>query len=336
VFEHGLPAGEGRQHVHQAEELFAEERRLHRPVHGVFLPPSHPRRRRRQRPRPAQKLAADLAGPPLQTLIVFDGATVHVPQFYLAARRCASVLASARYHAEMKRGTLIAAPVVFMAIAAGGMLYPIHGAFSKLATILGLLGFIGSAAALVWRRKLLRIGLGVALAGASLVFCMPGGAVHRDSLRGRYVANLRSYEGTRYVWGGEGGRGIDCSGLPRRAYRDALLAEGLCTLNGRLTRHWMEQWWNDAGAKDMAAGADGRLVKLPGPDAARPEDGLEAGDVAVVNGDTHVLVYLGGGTWMEADPDAGKVIVHDGHPGGRSSLGVSPKILRWSELAEAN
>jgi hypothetical protein len=236
----------------------------------------------------------------------------------------------------MKRKTFVAAAAVFLCIAAGGMAYPIHGALSKLATMLGLAGFVTSAAALAWRRKPALIGLAAVLAGVCLVFCMPSREVKRDSLRNRYVANLRSYEGTRYVWGGEGGLGIDCSGLPRRAYRDALLAEGLRTLNGRLTRRWLEQWWHDAGAKALGEGAGGRLVMLPRADLARPEEVLQPGDVAVVNGDTHVLVYLGGGTWLEADPDAGKVIVHDGHPGGRPALGAAPKILRWRELAQPN
>ena len=86
----------------------------------------------------------------------------------------------------------------------------------------------------------------------------------------------------------------------------------------------------------MAAGAGGRLVKLPPIDATQSEDGLQPGDMAVVDGETHVLVYLGGGAWIEADPDAGKVIVHDAWPGGRPSPGVPPKLVRWTELAEAN
>jgi cell wall-associated NlpC family hydrolase len=79
------------------------------------------------------------------------------------------------------------------------------------------------------------------------------------------------------LWGGEGGMGIDCSGLPRRAYRDAMLSQGLQTLNGSLTRAWLDQWWHDAGARFMADDA-GRLIFLP-KDADHGSDaGMARGD----------------------------------------------------------
>jgi hypothetical protein len=223
---------------------------------------------------------------------------------------------------------------LFTALVIAGMLYPIHGVLSKAATIIGLLGLAVALVALCRRRKFLRFGLVLVVLASCLMFALPGRAWDRLALRGRYTDNLRSYECTRYVWGGEGPLGIDCSGLPRRAYRDALLAEGFRTFNPALTRRWLDQWWHDAGARAMAEGAGGRLTPLPNPDALASDDGLEPGDVAIVNADTHVVVYLGDGHWIEADPGAEKVIVHDARQDGRSFLGRSPKVLRWRELAE--
>ncbi|MFN2599036.1 MAG: NlpC/P60 family protein, partial [Pyrinomonadaceae bacterium] len=50
-------------------------------------------------------------------------------------------------------------------------------------------------------------------------------------MRRAYIASLESYEGTRYVWGGENSRGIDCSGLVRRGLINADFHEGVVTAN---------------------------------------------------------------------------------------------------------
>jgi hypothetical protein len=228
---------------------------------------------------------------------------------------------------------MIVAALAFSAMAAAGMLYPIHDMPSKIATILGVFGLALTLLGLAWRRRFLRLGLVCVLIAIVLLFCLPGRTWDWREIRGRYTDNLRSYEGAAYVWGGESRSGIDCSGLPRRAYRDALLAEGLRTFNPALTRLWLDQWWNDAGAKAMGEGANGRMVQLPTVDAHTSDQGLEPGDVAVVNRATHVVVYLGDGRWIEANPEMGKVIVHDARTEGRSFLGVSPRLFRWRELA---
>lgn len=230
----------------------------------------------------------------------------------------------------MKRGKIIGGVLLLAAMATAGMLYPIHGTLSKAATMLGLAGLAVAAIALSWRRRYLCIAIFLILATMVVPFCLPGRPADGATLRNRYVANLKAFENTRYVWGGENSLGIDCSGLPRRAYRDALLFEGLRTLNSCLTRAWVSQWWNDAGARDMAQCDRGRLTEVTLQWGSMASDDLEPGDIAVVNGDTHVLVNLGHRTWIEADPEPGKVLIRDANE--ESRLCASPKFFRWCEL----
>ena len=55
-------------------------------------------------------------------------------------------------------------------------------------------------------------------------FALPGSPIVESELRDAYVQRMKNLIGTKYVWGGESSRGIDCSGLPRKALRDALLS----------------------------------------------------------------------------------------------------------------
>lgn len=89
---------------------------------------------------------------------------------------------------------------------------------------------------------------------AAIPFILPGGEIDAGELRQDYVRRLSGFEGTKYHWGGEGSRGIDCSGLPRRALRDALLAYGFRHSNGPGFRGYVEQWWFDASAMALGEG----------------------------------------------------------------------------------
>ena len=142
-------------------------------------------------------------------------------------------------------------------------------------------------------------------------------------------------EGVRYVWGGESGRGIDCSGLPRLALRRALLAQAAGG-NRRALASWAEQWWFDASAMAMRDGYRGFTVPTGSGGVVRDLDStkLDPGDLAVTSDGNHVIVHLGGGDWIQADPGPGRVIIS--RPDEDDNVWFDSWVIvqRWSLLAE--
>lgn len=194
-------------------------------------------------------------------------------------------------------------------LAVGCALHPIHNRILQTGLAAGV--------ALVWvglfelssNHKRLRVALLISPWLVLLPFAMPGKAMDPDRLRADYVNRLLRFEDTRYVWGGESPRGIDCSGLPRRALRDALWTEGWHHANGTAFRMWWEQWCFDSSAKAMGQGYRGRTASLgvSGPLWKLDPSQLLPGDLAIRADGVHVVVYLGNRLWIEADPGRGKV-----------------------------
>jgi hypothetical protein len=114
-----------------------------------------------------------------------------------------------------------------------------------------------SALIFLWPRRTWRIGMVMLPVLVSVPFALPGKPFNQQELRDRYVTEMKGFEGTRYLWGGEGRTGIDCSGLPRRALREALLEDGWAHGNGSGFRGWAQQWWFDTSAKAMGEGYRG-------------------------------------------------------------------------------
>ncbi len=165
--------------------------------------------------------------------------------------------------------------------------------------------------ALVWRRKIPRMVLLVLPLLAALPFFLPEKSINPGKLRGRYVAAMERMDGARYVWGGESHRGIDCSGLPRRALRDALWETGWKECNGTAFREWARQWWFDTSAKALGENHRGFTRPLGVRGKLRDLDGnrFSPGDLAVTGDGRHVMIYLRNGKWIQADPMAAKVTI---------------------------
>jgi cell wall-associated NlpC family hydrolase len=215
------------------------------------------------------------------------------------------------------------------------LLSPVSSRFTRWALV-ALLAFLWlGALALTWRRRPVRLALMTITALCAGFLALPARALpNAEALRGDYVACLRRYEGVPYVWGGESGRGIDCSGLVRRGLVDSLFWRGVRTFDAGLVRDSLALWWNDCTAKSLGEGFD-RLtlptLETPSLTTLDPARVLP-GDLAVTHQGIHVMAYLGDHQWIEADPAEQRVIVVRVPETNSAWFHTPMKLVRWSIL----
>lgn len=189
-------------------------------------------------------------------------------------------------------------------------LYPIEYQITRVAGVTGMAATWTGALLLWWRRRAPRVALLFIGVLPVIAVCLPGRPIDPDHLAADYARGLRLFRVVRYVWGGEGILGIDCSGLVRKGLVCGQLCHGLRTINGKAIRDAMPLWWYDSSAMALRDGYRGWTTELFREDAVAAADmsRLKAGDLAVTADGVHVMAYLGNHTWIEADPDAHKVI----------------------------
>lgn len=185
---------------------------------------------------------------------------------------------------------------------------------------------------LLWQRKPFRICLLVLPLLAGIVLLLPARKLDAEELRSTYLTRMEGYEKVTYIWGGESPRGIDCSGLPRRSMRDALLSQALHHADARALRLFLKQWISDASAKALSEGyrGDTRALGIKGRIATMDYSALQPGDLAVTDGGAHVMVFLGGESWIQADPGLGRVAILNGHTDKNSWFQHPVEMHRWT------
>ena len=214
-------------------------------------------------------------------------------------------------------------------------LYPVSNRLLRVTRVALCVLLCAGALWLVWHVKWARmILIGIPLL-LGVILVLPGHPVDRYALREDYVTSLRSFEGCRYVWGGENQLGIDCSGLVRAGLIRASLRESAQTLNPTLARAAIALWWHDATARALGEGHRRQTARLFASSSINAIDStrLRPGDLAVTDDGIHVLAYLGGGQWIEADPDAKRVLVVT-VPSTNAWFARPVNLVRWRMLDE--
>ena len=215
------------------------------------------------------------------------------------------------------------------------LLFPIANRATRVLTVIGIALVWGGALVVCKRHRVARTFLLLISVAVFSLFLMPGRSADTNALRADYCRGLQLYIGDRYVWGGEGYFGIDCSGLVRKGLVWGQLISGVRGMNGGPLRNAIALWWHDCSAKELLGGFRGwtRVLFTSSSIDETDHSTLQPGDLAVTADGAHVLAYLGKATWIEADPIIGKV-VEVSVPTENPWFNQPVVFIRWSWLED--
>lgn len=214
---------------------------------------------------------------------------------------------------------------------------PVNSKLLNLAFLLCLSGAWVSLLFLLWQKKIARYVLAAIPLLLALPFLLPERDINSTELRVDYVARMKNLENTPYFWGGENSHGIDCSGLPRRALRDALLFQGFKNANGYTFREYARHWWYDTSAQAMSEGYRDMTQPLGIEGTVRTIDNTQLlpGDLAVTKNGIHVMAYAGDDNWIQADPGIGCVKTLNGKTADNQWFEVPVTLHRWKYFCKS-
>jgi hypothetical protein len=187
-----------------------------------------------------------------------------------------------------------------------------------------------------WRNRGLRWLVLAAYVAVLLFLVWPSHRpVDRAALQSNYCTALKSYLGSRYVWGGQGCIGIDCSGLVQKGMMDALATQGIVHADPALARQSLSLYWHRTTARVLGQGFAGRTIAVTTCPSLNTLDYtlVQPGDLAVTAGGDHVMAYLGDRTWIAADPGVGKVTTFTIPEKTNAYFFTPMRIVRWKVLA---
>jgi hypothetical protein len=90
-------------------------------------------------------------------------------------------------------------------------------------------------------------------------------------------------------------------------------------------------WWHDSTARDYGEG-NGDTTRLFSTPSLNVLDHtkLLPGDLAVTDNGIHILAFLGGNQWIEADPNIGRVVTVSVPAKDNSWFEMPMNIVRWN------
>jgi hypothetical protein len=232
-----------------------------------------------------------------------------------------------------RKRVLLAASCFFLGSLIYLSLQVVATRLTRLLSVACVLAALIAVTAFVWDRRSAKIAYLVVLGLVALfiLFPVPQHTSAR-ALSQSYCSALRGYRGVKFIWGGECRRGIDCSGLARRAFIDACVGTGLRNLDPALLRLAFAVWSRDASAGMIGRGYYSMTFPVTEGLSINQLHGrvLQPGDMAVVR-DHHVLIYLGDSAWIQPEITTRRVLEMKA-PNHDQWFTPPAKFVRWVAL----